>query len=151
MLTRVKSPLPLLRPPPGATFSAQTLLLAPTDADPANGGVETAAPTQQQQQQMTLKCSLCEMKFVNAFRLAEHMRLHSAHTDSGSEKRRLRVAKRGEKSRRNATLFAVERAVPSPPIALPKSTSVCSAASSSTSSGVQQFSNGIEEGETEID
>ncbi|KAL3096072.1 hypothetical protein niasHS_005831 [Heterodera schachtii] len=233
-------------PSAGAPFSAQTLLLAPTDADRANGGAETAAPTQQQQQQMTLKCSLCEMKFVNAFRLAEHMRLHSAHTcnqcqktfmtafdlnlhmgthtgftydckdcgkcfpcrktlaehnrshrmilsgggggsaspelskkakmstesvqlgqqqqereqspdlgglnsDSGSEKRRLRVAKRGEKSRRNATLVAVERAVPSPPIALPKSTSVCSAASSSTSSGVPQFSNGIEEGETEID
>ncbi|KAL3095936.1 hypothetical protein niasHS_005695 [Heterodera schachtii] len=39
--------------------------------------------------------------------------------DSGSEKRRLRVAKRGEKSSRNATLVAVERAVPSPPLLCP--------------------------------
>uniref|UniRef100_A0A914HSW7 C2H2-type domain-containing protein n=1 Tax=Globodera rostochiensis TaxID=31243 RepID=A0A914HSW7_GLORO len=39
--------------------------------------------------------------------------------DSGNEKRRLRVAKRGEKSRRNATLVAVESTAASPPSALP--------------------------------
>ncbi|KAI3415620.1 hypothetical protein GPALN_005218 [Globodera pallida] len=199
-----------------APFMAPTALTSVANlVVTTSGGAETVANSQQQQ--TTLKCMLCEMKFVSAFRLSEHMRLHSAHMcsqcqktfmtafdlnlhmgthtgftydckdcgkcfpcrktlaehnrshrmilsggggsaspeppkkaktsgglltisqdrenspdfggpngDSGNEKRRLRVAKRGEKSRRNATLVAVESTAASPPIALPPVSSASS-------------------------
>jgi hypothetical protein len=48
-------------------------LLNGTNLGASNGATE-------HQQFLLLKCPLCDMKFSNAFRLNEHMRLHSAHS-----------------------------------------------------------------------